>query len=43
MAPVRPFEAKMKGLTAQLAEQFKKSARLGKEIRENLKGLGYEF
>ena len=38
-----PFEAKMKRLTAQLAEQFKESARLEKEIRKNLKGLGYEF
>jgi predicted GIY-YIG superfamily endonuclease len=38
-----PFEAKMKRLTAQLAEQFKESARLEKDVRKNLKGLGYEF
>jgi type I restriction enzyme M protein len=38
-----PFEEKMKRLTAQLSEQFKESARLEKTIRENLKGVGYEF
>ncbi|OPY48620.1 MAG: N-6 DNA Methylase [Methanosaeta sp. PtaU1.Bin060] len=37
-----PFEEKMRRLTAQLAEQFRESARLEAEIRANLKGLGYE-
>jgi type I restriction enzyme M protein len=38
-----PFEEKMKRLTATLSEQFKESAKLEKQIRENLKGLGYEI
>ncbi len=37
-----PFADKMKRLTATLEEQFAESARLEKEIRKNLKGLGYE-
>jgi len=36
-----PFEEKMKRLTTQLNEQFKESARLEKEIRENLRRIGY--
>ena len=36
-----PFEEKMKRLTAQLKEQFAKSARLEAEIRNNLSKLGY--
>jgi len=35
-----PFGEKMKRLTAELDTQFKESARLEKEIRTNLKGLG---
>ena len=35
-----PFEEKMQRLTAELEEQFAESARLEKEIRKNLKGLG---
>jgi type I restriction enzyme M protein len=38
-----PFDAKMKRFTTQLAEQFAESARLEHEIRNNLKGLGYEW
>ena len=38
-----PFEEKMKRLTATLTEQFGASAKLEKQIRENLKGLGYEI
>lgn len=38
-----PFEEKMNALTAKLAEQFAKSSELEKKIRENLKGIGYEF
>jgi type I restriction enzyme M protein len=38
-----PFEDKMNPLTAMLAEQFAKGAELEKTIRENLKGIGYEF
>ena len=37
------FEEKMKRLTGELSEQFKKSAVLEKEIKKNLKGLGYEI
>jgi hypothetical protein len=33
----------MNTLTATLAEQFAKSKTLQKTIRENLKGIGYEF
>ena len=38
-----PFEDKMNALTAQLAEQFARGNELQKRIRENLKGIGYEF
>lgn len=38
-----PFEEKMNALTAKLAEQFAKGAELEKTIRQNLKGIGYEF
>lgn len=38
-----PFEEKMTALTAQLAEQFARGEELQKQIRENLKGIGYEF
>lgn len=38
-----PFVEKMERLTAELSEQFAESTRLEGEIRENLKGLGYEF
>ena len=38
-----PFEEKMNALTAKLAEQFARGAELEKTIRENLKGIGYEF
>ena len=38
-----PFDEKMKALTTKLAEQFAKSSELEKTIRENLKGIGYEF
>jgi type I restriction enzyme M protein len=38
-----PFEDKMERLTPELAEQFAKSRKLEDEIRENLKGIGYEF
>ncbi len=38
-----PFEEKMQRLTATLNEQFTESARLEVAIRENLRGLGYEF
>lgn len=37
------FEEKMKELTSELAEQFKKSKQMEQEIKANLKGLGYEF
>jgi type I restriction enzyme M protein len=35
------FDTKMKGLVKQLEEQFAEGARLEKEIRKNLRGLGY--
>ena len=38
-----PFKEKMKRLTLTLYEQFAESQNLDKSIRENLKGLGYEF
>jgi len=38
-----PFDAKMKRLTATLAEQFAEGAKLEKEIRKNLASLGYGF
>jgi type I restriction enzyme M protein len=37
------FEEKMQKLTAELAEQFKKSEKLENTIRVNLKELGYEL
>lgn len=37
------FEEKMHKMTAELAEQFKKSEDLEREIKTNLKGLGYEL
>jgi len=33
----------MKTLTSKLAEQFTKGLELETTIRENLKGIGYEF
>jgi type I restriction enzyme M protein len=36
-----PFEVKMPRLVAKLEEQFREGARLEKEIRKNLRGLGY--
>jgi type I restriction enzyme M protein len=38
-----PFEEKMNALTTQLAEQFARGNELQQRIRENLKGIGYEF
>ena len=38
-----PFEEKMQALTAKLAEQFARGNELQERIRENLKGIGYEF
>jgi len=38
-----PFDEKMKALTSKLAGQFAKGNELEKTIRENLKGIGYEF
>jgi type I restriction enzyme M protein len=37
------FDEKMRKLTKELAQQFEKSKRLEEEIRNNLKGLGYEL
>jgi type I restriction enzyme M protein len=37
------FEEKMKKLTKELGEQFEEAEKLEKEIRKNLKGLGYEI
>ncbi len=37
------FADKMNTLTAKLAEQFTRGDELQKTIRENLKGIGYEF
>lgn len=37
------FSDKMNALTAKLAEQFARGDELQKTIRENLKGIGYEF
>ena len=37
------FEEKMKRLTSELSEQFKKSKELEVEIRKNLRSIGYEF
>lgn len=38
-----PFEEKMAQLTKELGEQFEASKKLEEEIRNNLKGIGYEF
>ncbi|EOX4424590.1 type I restriction-modification system subunit M [Vibrio alginolyticus] len=38
-----PFGEKMATLTEKLSEQFAESAKLEKEIKKNLAGLGYEF
>ena len=38
-----PFEEKMNALTSKLAEQFSRGNDLEKTIKENLKGIGYEF
>lgn len=38
-----PFEEKMAALTEKLAEQFTRGAALEATIRENLRGIGYEF
>lgn len=38
-----PFEEKMNALTAKLAEQFARGNELQQRIRENLKGIGYDF
>jgi type I restriction enzyme M protein len=38
-----PFEEKMASLTAKLAEQFEEGHKLEQQIRENLKGIGYEL
>ncbi len=39
----RPFEEKMKRLTAKLEEQFDESAKLEKTIAANLKSLGFDI
>ena len=38
-----PFAEKMDALTAKLAEQFARGEELKKVVKENLKGIGYEF
>ena len=38
-----PFEKKVARLVAELHDQFAESAKLGKTINANLKGLGNEF
>lgn len=38
-----PFAEKMQRLTTQLADQFVESAKLEKDIKKNLAGLGYGF
>lgn len=38
-----PFDAKMKRLTATLAQQFAEGQKLEKEIRKNLASIGYGF
>jgi Type I restriction-modification system methyltransferase subunit len=38
-----PYEIKMKRLTGELKEQFEESDRLQSEIKDVLKGLGYEI
>ena len=37
------FDKKMKRLTSELSEQFKKSNELEEEIRKNMKGIGYDI
>lgn len=37
-----PFEEKMKRLTSELSDMFKKSRELEEEIRKNLEAIGYE-
>jgi len=38
-----PFDEKMKRLTSELSEMFKKSRELEDEIREKLGAMGYEI
>jgi len=38
-----PFDEKMKRLTGKLEEQMAEGAKLEKQIKENLKVLGYEI
>lgn len=38
-----PFDEKMKRLTSELSEMFKKSHELENEIREKLGAIGYEI
>jgi type I restriction enzyme M protein len=38
-----PFDEKMNTLISKLAEQFERGAELERKVRENLKGIGYEF
>jgi type I restriction enzyme M protein len=37
-----PFEEKMQRLTAELREQFAESVRLGAQVDESLRSLGYD-
>jgi type I restriction enzyme M protein len=38
-----PFDGRIDALTAKPMEQFARGSELEKIIRENLKGIGYEF
>ena len=38
-----PFEEKMKKITSELSKQFEESHKLEKEIKKNLKAIGYEI
>ena len=38
-----PFEEKMEKLTSELSELFAESKELEEKIKENLKGIGYDF
>lgn len=38
-----PFEERMEKLTSELGDQFKKAEELEREIKENLKNIGYGF
>ena len=38
-----PFDDKMKRLTSELSEMFKKSHELEEEIRKKLEAIGYEI